>query len=150
LLGEISRLHEEAKDRLRVQIGSNSHRFAIPDSPGLDHQALYIAIDHRLKRVVELGDRAPALETVTASEPEEGLVQINYGTLTCATLPTYLAQEAIEFITSLMAQIEELPECAEIQRLLSAVSNVQRNLSEEFATIVLKRVVPGRCKYCPL
>ena len=49
-----------------------------------------------------------------------------------------------------MAQVCQWPEYEELRKTLSERAKVTAAISEELATIILKRVIPGHCKYCPV
>ena len=49
-----------------------------------------------------------------------------------------------------MAQVSEWPERQSMQKTLSELTGLTEEVREELATIVLRGVLPGRCKYCPI
>jgi predicted Zn-ribbon and HTH transcriptional regulator len=38
----------------------------------------------------------------------------------------------------------------DLKRLYEELKRIKEDLREELAVIMLRRVVPGRCKYCPV
>jgi hypothetical protein len=53
-------------------------------------------------------------------------------------------------ITEWTKRIKEWPEYHELEKAFGDIQRVRKNLRDEIALIVLRRVVPGRCRYCPL
>ena len=48
------------------------------------------------------------------------------------------------------AKISTWNEYMKLQRLFIEMERVKVNLQDELATIILKRIVSGRCRYCPV
>jgi len=63
-------------------------------------------------------------------------------------------KEDIERVKKVVADLEERirqsEEYKKIERLYTDLRGVESKLKEELAVITLRRVVPGRCRYCPL
>ena len=55
-----------------------------------------------------------------------------------------------ELVTELLSEVVNSSEYDRLQRVALELKRVRRVLSDELAVIILRRVVPGRCKYCPL
>lgn len=149
---ELSRLEEAAVMRLHEEVGTHgSFRFAQEgDKIGLDVKGLPAAIIERLRLIARVPEKSPAVEEPKCEPSDEGLVSIAYGGLTCATVSTEQGNKAREFVRSLIALVSEWSESHSMQETLSELTSVSDALKEELATITLRRVVPGRCKYCPI
>lgn len=48
------------------------------------------------------------------------------------------------------SRIRQWEEFEQLQKSLAEMKRVENNLKEELAVITLRRIVPGRCRYCPL
>ena len=68
----------------------------------------------------------------------------------CASVSTGQLKKAREFTADLMTQVCQWPENEELRKTLSARAKVTGEIREELATLILKRIVPGHCKYCPV
>ena len=68
---------------------------------------------------------------------------------TCATVAESETEATVEFLYDLQTRITHWPEADEITRVLRELNRVTHELQEELATMILRRVVPGRYKYCP-
>lgn len=81
----------------------------------------------------------------------EGLTDVSYGgRWCCAIIPNNQVPAVKKFIADLMTDVSQGPECEDMRRILAERRRVINAIREELATIILRRVVPGRCKYCPL
>jgi signal transduction histidine kinase len=47
-------------------------------------------------------------------------------------------------------RLKELEELKKLENSLLDLTRVEKNLNDEIAVITLRRVIPGRCHYCPL
>jgi hypothetical protein len=47
-------------------------------------------------------------------------------------------------------KIRQWEQYEEMKRLFSQLNSLKRRLRDELAIIIMRRIVPGRCKYCPL
>lgn len=148
---ELTRLQEEAVKRLLQESELNSpfKQVSSWDEVGLYVPALRDAINNRLRKSVERGP--VPLGEFRASVRQDGLATVIYGDGgLCATVLPGQEAEVEEFIASLMKQVSDLPELGSMQHALSELQKVKEAVTEELATIQLRRVVPGRCRYCPI
>ena len=103
-----------------------------------------------LQSMARFPDRRIPEERFTTERVPEDMVRIAWGSWSCATVPLGREQEAKDLVTDLMKRIGQWPECDSMERVLTELTKVMDILREELATIKLRRVVPGRCRYCPL
>lgn len=76
--------------------------------------------------------------------------QIEYGPFNCGVVPEREISPATSLIRSLMDNTLLRPDAIKLRDLLSQRNKATGVIEEELATIQLKRMVPGRCKYCPV
>lgn len=60
------------------------------------------------------------------------------------------AQTVKGVLVDLQAKVASWEESLEIGRLLAELQRVRLKLKDELNTITMRRIVPGRCKYCPM
>jgi hypothetical protein len=65
-------------------------------------------------------------------------------------VPTGQIEKGKQFISNLMAQVCHWPEYQELQKTVSDRTKITGEIREELAILILKRVFPGHCKYCPV
>ncbi|MCX6000378.1 MAG: hypothetical protein NTU41_12560 [Chloroflexi bacterium] len=148
---ELARLGEQGRTRLLRDLESWS-TFDLQSSTwekaGLYLPGLSNAIDDRVRGLLE-GKSFPIKDFHTAIR-QDGLVAVDYFKgWYCATVPPDRVDEVKQLITGLMQRVDALPELASMEEIRSELKTVAATANEELATIRLRRVVPGRCKYCP-
>lgn len=75
---------------------------------------------------------------------------IDYGVYTIGRVPNELVTETKKLVLDLMSEVTTREEYGEMGRLLTRLKRVKRELHDELLVIILRRVVPGKCRYCPL
>ena len=81
---------------------------------------------------------------------DEGTTLIDYGDYTIGRVPNKQVTEVKRLVLGLMSEVTTREEYGEMSRLLNRLDQVKRELHDELLVIILRRVVPGRCRYCPL
>ena len=101
-------------------------------------------------------DEAINIKENLLSEPVgEGQVNLHYGVFYIIDRMDPLhAEEYVKMVREVLEDLESrLRESQELhasEKNISEIARVQRKLGEELAIIRLRRIVPGRCKFCPL
>ena len=113
--------------------------------PGLNDKGLLGAMNYQLHR-----NPPCTLLDITTSSTSDTLTTLYYEGCACALVPTGQIEKGKKSITNLMAQVCQWPEYDELRKTLSGRAKVTEMIREELATIILKRVIPGHCKYCPV
>ena len=75
---------------------------------------------------------------------------IDYGPYTIGRVPDERVPKVKKLVLDLMHEVTTREQHGEMSRLLARLHQVKRDLHEELLVIILRRVVPGRCRYCPL
>lgn len=93
-------------------------------------------------------------ENLRTESVGEGLVNLCYGAFGLGTvdqdhLPT-VSKVMSEVLRDWESRLRELEELGKLKKCFLDLSKVEKNLNDEIAVITLRRVVPGRCHYCPL
>ena len=82
---------------------------------------------------------------------KEGYVSLRY---TVVFLMGEVKKEHTEMIKKVLrdleARVKEWEECKKLEKSFIELERVEKNLKDELAVISLRRIVPGRCRYCPL
>jgi len=116
------------------------------------------AIIDALKSQVEQwarGYRGLNIEENLVTEPsEEGFVNLRYGAFQLGKVAQSRLQTVLEVIGEVLQdwelRIKQLEEYQKLEKSFLDLRRVEKNLGDEIAVITLRRVVPGRCRYCPL
>jgi len=78
------------------------------------------------------------------------LTEIELGAFRMGIVPDQHIPEVQDLIAVLLGEATNSNEYDTLQHVALELKRVRRALSDELAVIVLRRVVTGRCKYCPL
>jgi len=81
---------------------------------------------------------------------DEATTSIEYGVYTIGRVPNDRVAEVKDLFINLLQEVITREEHDEMSRLFSVLDQVQRKLHDELLIVILRRVVPGRCRYCPL
>jgi len=90
-----------------------------------------------------------------AAEPaEEGLVNLRWGLSPMGKMDKEHAEGYGKIVLEVMGDLEsnlrEWEAYRDLEKAIAEIGRLDRKLREELAVIRLRRIVPGRCKYCPL
>lgn len=146
LNGELHDIDGRGHKRIGVMVKEKSPLGFVqkPGTLGLNRDALEAAVGYHLRAPTE------ELLKIETRELKEGVAEVAYGNFTCAVVPSDMASEIGKLIADMMSGIGQWPEREEMARTLLIRSRVVNEIEEELATIILRRIVPGRCKYCPV
>lgn len=89
-------------------------------------------------------------DNLVTKPAEPGFVNLRYGFSQMGKVKekhVAIIREVLQDLESLIVQWEEY---SALQKLCADLSRLKRNLRDELAIIILRRIVPGRCKYCPV
>jgi hypothetical protein len=75
---------------------------------------------------------------------------IDYGPYTIGRVPDKQVTNIKKLVLGLMREVTKREDHVEMSRLLTRLEVVKRKLHDELLSIILRRVVTGRCRYCPL
>ena len=92
------------------------------------------------------------IELSFKTEPadEEGYVRARCGAFYIGTVKESQKLAVREALTDLQLKLPAFTEYESIQEYLDQKVKLGQELREELTTIILRRVVPGRCRYCPI
>jgi signal transduction histidine kinase len=101
------------------------------------------------------GYRGLDIEENLHTEPVgEGLVNFRYGAFGLVTVEQSHLRTVPKVIREVLQdselRLKELEELKKLENSLLDLTRVEKNLNDEIAVITLRRVIPGRCHYCPL
>ena len=81
---------------------------------------------------------------------DDGTTTIELGNYNIGNVPHDEVENTKELVGTLLGEVRYQREHYEMQRLVTEWKRVQRVLRDELAVIILRRIVPGRCRYCPV
>ena len=108
-------------------------------------------LEHQLDAWLH-GSTGLDIELNFKTEPadEEGYVRARYGAFYIGTVKESQTLAFKKALTDLQLKLPALTEYEVIQEYLGQKTKLGEELREELTAIILRRVVPGRCRYCPI
>jgi hypothetical protein len=90
-----------------------------------------------------------------AVEPAgEGFVNLHWGMSQMGKMDKEHAEEYVKIVLEVLGDMEsnlrDWEAYRDLEKTIAEIGRLGRKLREELAVIRLRRIVPGRCKYCPL
>jgi len=101
------------------------------------------------------GNTTHTLKDSLILEPaNDGLVNPRFGFSHMGVMSQDMADKHMpsvhDVINNLEPKVKASEEYRSLEKTHAEIAHLKRKLREELAVIRLKRIVPGRCKYCPL
>jgi len=147
----IDQLMREAGMKIEKVVRSDSRLSAGLDAsetgvvPGII-VALKFQIEHWAK-----GDQGLNINDNLILEPaEEKFVNLRYGFAQMGKVNKKHVALISDVIQNGESRIRKWEEFEKLEKSFTELRLVEKNLRQELAVITLKRIVPGRCRYCPL
>ncbi len=81
---------------------------------------------------------------------EEGFVTVGYGFAQMGKVQEGHVAQIRETLVDFESKISTWKEYDDMKKLFAEVERLKLSLRDELAIIILRRIVPGKCKYCPL
>jgi len=134
------RVRKQAESRTSMQFVSSGDEIGFID--GLPEEIAFHC------QSVARGERGLG-EVSYSRKSAKTATRIEHGAFSIALVPEERAEEVIAISRSLMNESTEWQEYQELFRLTQDFLKAQQGLKEELTRIILQRVVPGRCIYCP-
>lgn len=136
------RVRKEAKSRTSLEFVSSLDRI------GLYNDGLTALVVFHLKSLARGAMGFKDIAKFARTKTEHG-VRVQFGAFGIGIGPEEKAREIETLCTNLLDEAEEWEEYETLSKLTQEFLRVQRSLNEELTKLALKRVVPGRCAYCP-
>ena len=81
---------------------------------------------------------------------EEGFVIIRYGLAQMGKVQEGHVVRIRKTLVDLQSKIPTWKEYDDMKKLYTEMERLKLSLRDELAIIILRRIVPGKCKYCPI
>lgn len=151
LLEAIEQLEHKLRQSIEQEIGARSAlKFTtLPEEVGFDKRSAdAIVTNDRL--VAQEKQELLAFTDFEITPDGEELSIIQLGAFRIGKFLNEQVPEIEELMRNLLDEATRWPDCDEMRRLLSGLDRIQGILRDELAVIILRRVVPSRCRYCPI
>ena len=81
---------------------------------------------------------------------KDGTITLELLEFNVATVPQNKAEFAGGLVVKLLEAVTKRPEHQEMQRLIAERERSLKMTHDELAVVMLRRIVPGHCRYCPV
>lgn len=148
---ELAKLEEDAKRRLGEEISSDE-RLSWVAPAGEDRVVTGIvdALVFQLKAWSRGWQGIDRKDGLVVEPAEEGLVNVRYGFSHMGKVSQQHVANIREVLADFESKITAWPEYENLQKGFAAMERLKSTLKDELVVIILRRIVPGRCKYCPI
>lgn len=136
-------LEEAVKSRTRLKYVVSGDKIGIC-SGIVDALSFHVAVTAR----GEMGLDKRASFRLTPADKET--TRIEYGAFTIGKIPNDQVEKAKNLVLTLLSEVTTWEQQLEMSRLATQLKRVQGDLHDDLLVIILRRIVPGRCKYCPI
>ncbi len=150
LVGKVHQVEEEVKILARAylekksSVGFMEHDQHIGLNPGIVDSVAF-NMKASVKGFRFLLDK----DNLKLSPVGEGLQSVQVGAYGIGVIPDEHVPSVNKTVLQLLEQAIGWDQQSEIVRWFAELDQVRQTLRDEFAVIMLRRIVSGRCKYCP-
>jgi hypothetical protein len=148
---ETRRTESELKGHLELLVRSRSPmKFPVPrGEEGLSLGIIDMLMAH-FKFTAQDGVGLDKRTDFKIEIADQRMYLIDYGQFTIGGVPKQRVDEVKKLVLDLMGEVITREDHEEMSRLLTRLERVKHDLHDELLIVILRRVVPGRCRYCPL
>lgn len=148
---QVERLEGDIKRRLEAAVEKRTLRGKLGKSPTVlpvPEIVAALVFDARATAQGEsgLGD-ASAFKLFPA---DKDTTAVHYGPVFIGNVPRNQAEALRKLMVELKEEVTSWEEYDAVRRYLAELERLRRELRDELAVIILRRVIPGRCRYCPV
>jgi hypothetical protein len=151
MLNELAALENNAKNRLKAEVESRP-ALSAASSAGMEAaiNGIASALVFHMKSAAR-GSTVLNVDKDLIAEPAgEGLFDIRYGFAEIGRANKEQFEVIRETLKDMESEIVKWEEYSNFQKLFGELDHLKKNLRDELAVIILRRIVPGRCIYCPI
>ena len=151
LLTEISKLSKELEKKIEADVSSDSWLLAeLTNEEDGVIPGIVTALRAQSEQWVRGWASLNVKDNLKSNLIGDGFVGLMYGAYAMGKVRSTHVELVGDRITDWTARVRESEELKRLEKLSPDLERVRKQLREEVAVIVLRRVVPGRCRYCPL
>lgn len=152
LLKEVAELKDKIKNRAENEASADNRlkQTLSPDENGVIPGiigALVFQADRWSQGYKELN-----VDENLTSEPTEkkGFVNLRYGLSHMGPVKQENIHIVREVLKDFESRVKQWDEFVDLEKAYTEEKRVKRNLKDELVVIILRRIVPGRCRFCPI
>ena len=150
-LTELAELEDVIRNNIRQAIEADGRLNGIVSkgANGVIPAAIDVLV-HQMKEWARGREGLKMDRDIHLEKTSEGKAKMRYGFSHFGELK----ESSVEIIKAVLIDFEsglkKRPEYLEMEKLYGKLGRLKTNIGESLTVILLRRIVPGRCKYCPL
>jgi len=149
--GRIRQLENEMVKSFEEQVKSRSPlSFTTPPQDVGLSKGVISALAFHCKAMAQKQPGLLSVADFESHQKERGLTDIQLGAFHIGVVPSKQVPDIQKLVKELLNEVTTWDSYYELEKLYTELKRIQGVLEGELATITLKRVVPGKCKYCPI
>lgn len=151
-LGDMEDEFGEAVTKLKQRVATEAEQGlslpieAEPGKPGLGYGFVEAMLSHLVNKAGGGDGLEGSIYKTTTTDSGVRLVRSSF---TIAHVPEVKRKEIQSVFDNMMVQALEWDEYHSMSRILSEFNHIMSRVTDELTKIILRRIVPGRCIYCP-
>jgi hypothetical protein len=151
VLEEIANLKDDISEQLREEIKSDLRLNEIV-AAGEDGviPGMVEALNFQMERWARGWKGLDIKDNFKVEPAGEGFVKVRYGSFNMGEVKEEHATPIREVLIDLESEITGWEQYDKMQGLFTELQRLKLGLRDELTVIKLRRIVPGRCKYCPM
>jgi len=151
LQGELAELRERIRALLTEEAESDPGLSPILTSgEGGNASGIVTAMEFEIETMVRGSAGLNVGEHFRLEPAGEGYVEVWYSSFHIGRVQEQQAIGIKRALADFQSRLAGMREGDDLRQLLQRLDQLKLNLRDELAVIVLRRVVPGRCRYCPI
>jgi len=151
VLKEIANLEGDTREQLREEIGPDSRLKEILAAG--EHGVISGMVEALSFQVKSWAREWKGLDIEVNFKVEpvgDGIVNVSYGAFHMNKVKEEHATTIREVLIDFESKVTGWELYGKMQKLFTELERLKLSLRDELAIIILRRIVPGRCKYCPV
>jgi len=148
---ELAELQEIIRNNIQQEIEADGRLNGIVSNGA--NMVIPAAVDVLIHQVKEWACGREGLKIDRDIHPEktsEGRVRMRYGFSHFGEIEESRAETIKAVLIDFESRLKNRPEYLEMEKLYGKLGRLKTSIWERLTVILLRRIVPGKCKYCPL
>ena len=151
VLEEITKLGDDVREQLgeKTRLDSRLSEIMAAGENGVI-PGIVAALDFQMERWARGWKGLDIKDNFKVEPAGEGFVKVSYGSFNMDKVKEKHATTIREVLIDFESRITSWEQYEKMQRLFTELERLKLGLRDELTVIKLRRIVPGRCKYCPM
>jgi hypothetical protein len=148
-LQKLDTLTNQIRTGLAKELAANSQMKSLRPAPELIAAAaefLTLVANERASEKTDL----TVEDAVTVRQASKGKSTMRFGSGGEPTVDSEAAPVVKDILKDFETKVTQWPKYTELEKLRKKVNSVGDVLDDELTTVILRQVIPGRCRYCPV